>query len=58
VLPLVLEQRSPHEGSTGTDKRSAQKIERQNRLNRNPEEQGRQGNIKQNTAQGGYQQNR
>ena len=56
--PKPTEQRNPHESSTGSGKPSAQQIKRENRQHRNREEQGEQGNIKQNTTNKGYQQER
>jgi hypothetical protein len=57
--PKPTEQTNPHETGTVTDnQQSAQRVERENRLHRNPREQGRQGNIKQNTTNEGYQQDR
>jgi len=56
--PIPEEQKSPHE--TGIDPQTSpdQQRHRENRLNRNLEEQGRQGNTKQNTTNKGYQQDR
>jgi hypothetical protein len=56
--PKPTEQTNPHESGRATDKQRAQQIERENRLHRNPREQGRQGNIDQNTTNKGYQQDR
>jgi hypothetical protein len=52
------EQQNPHEGSTPVEPSSGKSRERDNRVNRNFGEQGRQGNIKQNTTNEGYQQDR
>ncbi len=56
--PKPAEQTNPHERSTQTNRRPSQQIERENRLHRKQHEQGRQGNIKQNTTNEGYQQDR
>ena len=56
--PVPPEQQSPHEGSTLADQSSGAQRERANKSNRNLGEQGRQGNIKQNTTNEGYQQDR
>jgi hypothetical protein len=51
------EQRNPHE-TPESDTASGSQADRDNRLNRNLGEQGRQGNVKQNTTNTGYQQDR
>jgi hypothetical protein len=56
--PKPTEQKNPYEHGTGTDKQSAQTVERENRRDHNLKEQGRQGNVKQNTTNEGYQQDR
>ncbi len=56
--PVPPEQQSPHEGDTPVEQSSGAQRERANRVNRNLGEQGRQGNIKQNTTNEGYQQDR
>ena len=55
--PVPSDQRTPHE-QTESQPASNSQIERDNRRNRNLEEQGRQGNVKQNTTNSGYQQDR
>ena len=57
--PVPPEQRSPKGpgGSPGTEEaRSPEETARER--DRNPREQGRQGNVKQNTTNTGYQQDR
>jgi len=56
--PVPPEQRSPHEGDKPSERSSGVQRDRDNRLNRNLGEQGRQGNIKQNTTNESYQQDR
>jgi hypothetical protein len=56
--PVPLEQQSPHEGSVAPEQKSGNQVERDQRLNRNVGQQGRQANIKQNTTNEGYQQDR
>lgn len=55
--PVPPEQRNPHE-TPESDTASGNQADRDNRLNRNLGEQGRQGNVKQNTTNTGYQQDR
>ena len=55
--PVPPEQRNPHE-KPGAVSDSGSQTDRDNRLNRNTSEQGRQGNVKQNTTNTGYQQDR
>ena len=55
--PVPPEQQSPHEKSDPKTSSGGQS-ERDNRANRNLGEQGRQGNVKQNTTNTGYQQDR
>jgi len=52
------EQQRPHEGHTPVEQSSDAQRERDNRIKRNLGEQGRQGNIRQNTTNEGYQQDR
>jgi hypothetical protein len=52
------EQQSRHEGSVAPEQKSGNQVERDQRLNRNVGQQGRQANIKQNTTNEGYQQDR
>jgi hypothetical protein len=54
--PVPQENRSPK--GTGDDKSPADDITRRDRREPNPRQQGEQGNIKQNTTNQGYQQNR
>ena len=56
--PVPPEQQSPHEGNTPAEQPSDAPRKRDNRVNRNLGEQGRQGNVKQNTTNQGYQQDR
>jgi hypothetical protein len=56
--PVPPEQQSPHEGNTPVEQSSGAQRERANRVDRNVEEQGRQGNIKQNTTNPGRQRDR
>ena len=53
--PVPPEQQSPHEGQMPVEQSSGAERER---ANRNLGEQGHQGNIKQNTTNKGYQQDR
>jgi hypothetical protein len=55
--PVPPDQRSPHEQSESQPASDSQ-IDRDNRRNRNLEEQGHQGNVKQNTTNTGHQQDR
>jgi hypothetical protein len=55
--PVPQDQRNPHE-QPGSQPASGRQSEQANRHNRNTEEQGRQGNVKQNTTNTGYQQDR
>jgi hypothetical protein len=55
--PVPPEQQSPHEVGVAPEQKSGQ-VERDQRLNRNVVQQGRQANIKQNTTNEGYQQDR
>jgi hypothetical protein len=56
--PVPPEQKNPRGGSTAPEKPSGKQADRDNRLQRNLSEQGRQGNVKQNTTNQGYQQDR
>ena len=56
--PVPPEQRSPHEGSVSPETKSGAQKERDSAVKRNLAEQGRQGNIKQNTTNKGHQQDR
>ena len=56
--PVPPEQQSPHDGQTPAEQNSGAEQARDNRDNRNLGEQGRQGNVKQNTTNDGYQQDR
>ena len=56
--PVPPEQQSPHQGNRPVEQSSDTQRERDNRVNRNLGEQGRQANIKQNTTNEGYQQDR
>lgn len=55
--PVPPDQRNPH-AQPESERSSGSPSERDNRNNRNLEEQGRQGNVKQNTTNTGYQQDR
>ncbi len=55
--PVPPEQRNPHETAVAREHPRTE-AERNARLNRNLGEQGRQGNIKQNTTNQGHQQDR
>jgi hypothetical protein len=55
--PIPPDQQTPH-GKSEAETPSNNRTEKDNRLNRNLGEQGRQGNVKQNTTNQGYQQDR
>lgn len=56
--PVPPEQKNPRESHTPVEQSSGGQRERDNRVDRHLGEQGRQGNIKQNTTNEGYQQDR
>jgi hypothetical protein len=56
--PIPPDQRQPHKGEAAQTKSAGNQVQRDNRDKRNLAEQGRQGNIKQNTTNQGYQQDR
>ena len=56
--PVPPDQQALQEGNKPAEQSSGKQTERDNRVNRNVGEQGRQGNIRQNTHNKGYQQDR
>jgi hypothetical protein len=56
--PVPPDQKSPKEEGVAPEKTTGAQADRDNKLNRNLGQQGRQGNIKQNTTNEGYQQDR
>ena len=56
--PVPPEQQGPHGGASGPAKSSEAIPEKADSRHRNLGEQGRQGNIEQNTTNEGYQQDR
>jgi hypothetical protein len=56
--PIPPEQKNPRGGSVAPERTSGKQADHDNRLQRNLSEQGRQGNVKQNTTNQGYQQDR
>ena len=56
--PSPPDQKNPKEGGVAPEKTTGTQADRDNKLNRNLGQQGRQGNVKQNTTNEGYQQDR
>ncbi|UFN50897.1 hypothetical protein LPC08_09920 [Roseomonas sp. OT10] len=56
--PVPPQNRSPHGSATSHDGQLSPQEVREARRDRNPEQEGRQGNTHQNTTHQGYQQDR
>ena len=56
--PVPPEQKGPHEGKGRAETDQGRRAEHRNELERNLEEQGRQGNMRQNINNQGQQQDR
>jgi hypothetical protein len=56
--PVPPDQRGPHDGKASAETDEGRQAKRRNEVERNLDQQGRQGNTKQNTDNQGQQQDR